>query len=187
MEYQDPRELLVAIARELNGEKIPYFVTGGMAVFVWGRPRFTADIDIVVQLKERDIAGLLEVLRGLTKINYIDESALRRGLLQGGGFNFIDGVSGIKADFLLPPPEDKNAELEFKRRVVKDIGGEKVYFISPEDLILRKAIWYRESESSKQLEDIKSIFKNSGKNLDRVYLKKLAEKLDVLEILERCS
>jgi hypothetical protein len=49
-ETSDPRHLLIEVARALTKLNITYFVTGGMAVFVWGRPRFTADIDIVINL-----------------------------------------------------------------------------------------------------------------------------------------
>lgn len=41
----DPRHLLVKVVDILHKLNIPYVVTGGMAIFVWGRPRFTADID----------------------------------------------------------------------------------------------------------------------------------------------
>ena len=40
--------LLIKIADTLKDLKVPYIITGGMAVSVWGRPRYTADIDIVV-------------------------------------------------------------------------------------------------------------------------------------------
>jgi hypothetical protein len=44
---EGPRELLIEIAKILDKLKIPYLVTGGIAVLIWGRPRFTADIDII--------------------------------------------------------------------------------------------------------------------------------------------
>ncbi len=50
MREADPRQLLVSITKTLKYLNIPYLVTGGIAVLVWGRPRFTADIDIVVEL-----------------------------------------------------------------------------------------------------------------------------------------
>ena len=46
MEQSDPKRLLIQVAKILERLNIPYFITGGIAVFVWGRPRFTADIDI---------------------------------------------------------------------------------------------------------------------------------------------
>ena len=41
MENSDPRDLLINVAEILKRLKIPYLVTGGMAVMIWGRPRFT--------------------------------------------------------------------------------------------------------------------------------------------------
>lgn len=63
MQTSDPRTLLVAIVKILKKLKIPYMITGGIAVLLWGRPRFTADIDIVVELYEKDIEALRKALR----------------------------------------------------------------------------------------------------------------------------
>jgi Na+/glutamate symporter len=46
MELNDPSDLLVKAVQILDQLQIPYAVTGGFAVLVWGRPRFTADIDM---------------------------------------------------------------------------------------------------------------------------------------------
>jgi Na+/glutamate symporter len=45
-----PEELLKKIAKILDDLKIPYAVTGGFAVSIWGIPRYTADIDIIIEL-----------------------------------------------------------------------------------------------------------------------------------------
>lgn len=37
-----PEKLLCKIAEILEKLRIPYIITGGFAVAVWGRPRFTA-------------------------------------------------------------------------------------------------------------------------------------------------
>ncbi|MCX6724089.1 MAG: hypothetical protein NT155_02865 [Candidatus Staskawiczbacteria bacterium] len=54
----NPEELLAEIAKILKDLKISYAITGGFAVSVWGRPRYTADIDIVVELIEKNIKPL---------------------------------------------------------------------------------------------------------------------------------
>jgi hypothetical protein len=51
--------------------------------------------------------------------------------------------------------------------------------------MLVKLGWYKESESSKQLEDVRSIIKISGNMLDLKYLKLWAKKLGLTEILNR--
>ena len=55
----------------------------------------------------------------------------------------------------------------------KMVLGEKIYFTSPEDLVLIKLKWYKESHSDRQFEDVQSI------------LKKWALNLGVSEIMER--
>ena len=72
---------------------------------------------------------------------------------------------------------------ELKRKIGVKLDGRKVYFISPEDLILSKLRWFRTSESTRHLEDIKSILKISKKRIDRNYLEREAEKQNVPEIL----
>lgn len=183
MEQTDPRHLLVNIAKILERLKIPYLVTGGMAVLVWGRPRFTADIDIVIKLKQENINNLKKDLMAFSRAGYVDESVMREAVSKKGEFNFIDGETGVKVDFWVLKEIDSLDSFQLKRRKVKNILGQKIYFISPEDLILSKLNWYQESQSSRHLEDVESILKISGKRLDRKYLKQWAKKLGVLGIL----
>lgn len=182
MEEIDPRHLLIKVAEVLEKLHLIYAVTGGMAVFVWGRPRFTADIDIVVLLDVVKISSLVRELSLISEVCYIDERSIHRAFERYGEFNFIDGETGVKVDFWIlgKRPFDKD---QLDRRKAKDILGQKIYFVSPEDLILSKLRWYREGESSKQLEDIESILKIQ-KKLDKGYLKKWAKEQSTLKILE---
>ena len=184
MRQKDPGHLLVEIASILQKLKISYLVTGGIAVLIWGRPRFTADIDIVVELKLENIDSLTAALSALGKANYIDKNMIKDALSHGGEFNFIHGDTGIKVDFwVLQKKPFESSRL--KRRVAKHILGEKVYFTSPEDLILSKLQWYEKSQSNRHLEDVESILKISAKKLDMKYLKQWAKKLEVLELLNK--
>jgi len=71
---------------------------------------------------------------------------------------------------------------------VKDKSEEeKRKFISPEQFILIKLKWYKTSQSSKHLEDAESVLTISGEKLDMDYLNKWAEKLGVLEILNKIN
>lgn len=182
MEEIDPRHLLVDVAKILERLKIPYLITGGMAVFVWGRPRFTADIDIVVELEPENINDLEEALLALSETSYVDKDTIKRALMRHGEFNFIDGKTGVKIDFWVL---DKNSfdKSRLKRRIGRKILNENVYFISPEDLILSKLRWYERSESSRHLEDIESVLKIQ-KKLDLRYIKKWAKKQSTIKIFE---
>lgn len=185
MEQIDPRHLLINIAKLLKRLKIPYIVTGGIAVLIWGRPRFTADIDIVIELQPEKINDLGKALAGLGKAGYIEKEAIKQALKRQGEFNFIDGETGVKVDFWMLKKKDPFDISRLKKKTAKIILRERVYFTSPEDLILIKLKWYKETQSNRHLEDIESILKISSKKLDMKYLKRWAKKLKVSDVLSK--
>lgn len=181
----DPTRLLVNIAKILDDLGIQYFVTGGMAVFVWGRPRFTADVDIAIVLKSENSDNLIRALISINEFGYIDKDAVEDAIRNQSEFNFIDGVTGVKVDFWVLKDKNVFEQSKLKRKVGRKILNYQVYFISPEDLILSKLIWYQKSGSTRHLEDAESILKISSKKLDFKYLKKEAGGLCVSENLNR--
>lgn len=182
-EQIDPKTLLVEVAPILNELGIQYFITGGFAVAVWGRPRATWDIDIVVKLIEPQINSLASALRKISELGYIDENTAKEAVKNNGEFNFIDPVSGVKVDFWVAKNDERTTS-EFENRKLETVQNQEVYFISPEDLIISKLNWHKEGGSSLQLEDVKSILKTSGKKLDMTYIKQWAAKFSVSDILE---
>lgn len=183
MNPDDPRHLLASVVKVLNKLKIPYIVTGGIAVLIWGRPRFTADIDIVVELQPEGVNSLANSLKKISSLPYINQEDMINALKHYSEFNFIDGTTGIKVDFWILKENDKFDLSRFKRAVVFKVSGEKIKFTAPEDLMLIKLKWYKESLSDKQLEDVKSILKISEDKIDFRYLKHWAKKLGVDKIL----
>ncbi|MEK7124465.1 MAG: nucleotidyl transferase AbiEii/AbiGii toxin family protein [Patescibacteria group bacterium] len=172
-------ELLVQIAKILDSLKIQYVITGGMAVSVWGRPRSTADIDIIIELLPLNIGLLSKKLLKVDKDIYISEDAIKEALERKGEFNFIHPQSGLKVDFWIV--KDSFNRNELKRAVPQEFEGYKVNFVSPEDLILSKLLWFKESNSTKQLEDIKSVLDITKIDLD--YIKKWAVKQNTIKEL----
>ncbi len=176
----DPHHLLVKIAKILASLKIPYLVTGGMAIYVWGRPRFTADIDLVVELNKKDVKKLISALE---KEGYIDEDAVKEAIDYQSEFNFIDREEGIKVDFWILKADPFNKS-RFQRRVAKKVLNQNVYFISAEDLILAKLLWFKEGQSVRHLEDIRSILEMLKIEVDFDYLRKWAKRQKTLGVLE---
>lgn len=181
METINPEKLLLKIIPIFDALKLQYFITGGFAVSVWGRPRATFDIDIVIKLIEPQIAPLAEALRKISKAGYIDEETAKRAVKSRKEFNFIDPESGLKVDFWVMK-NDETAVGEFNRRAAKKISNRTIYFISPEDLILSKLRWGKESESTRHLEDIESVLKIS--KVDIKYIRKQARKQLTLKLFE---
>jgi len=182
MEIINPEKFLLKITKILTELKIDYFITGGFAVSVWGRPRTTADIDVVIKIIEAEVVPLTKALRKISKAGYIDENTAKNAVRRKGEFNFVDPDTGLKVDFWITK-DDKRAREEFSHRILQKIDSQKIYFISPEDLILIKLNWYKQTNSSVHLEDVDSILKISGKKLDFIYLKREAKNLNTLDIL----
>ncbi|OGZ72388.1 MAG: hypothetical protein A2908_03005 [Candidatus Staskawiczbacteria bacterium RIFCSPLOWO2_01_FULL_38_12b] len=167
------------MAKILDKLEIPYVITGGMAVSVWGRPRSTMDIDIIVKLEPKNVQMLIKELLNIDKDVYVSEDAIKEALERKGEFNFIDPNTQLKVDFWIV----KNIfnQQEIQRAVPQEFEGYHVQFVSPEDLILSKLLWHQESYSTKQLDDIKSVLAIS--KVDMEYIKNWAEKQDTIEIL----
>jgi len=180
MSITGPEKLLLDVVKILNDLKIKYFITGGYAISIWGRPRSTADIDIVIELIEPQIKLLLKALKKISQAGYVDEDTAKYAVKHKGEFNFIDPETGMKVDFWVAK-KDKISELKYKNRIAKKISNRSIYFISPEDLIISKLLWYKETMSSRHLEDAESVLKFS--KINKVYLKNIAKELNVLDAL----
>jgi len=177
----DFETLIIKIAKILNKLRIPYFITGGYAVAVWGRLRATFDIDVVIEMFHPQVDKFAKEMRGLGKAVYIDEDMMSEALARRGEFNVIHPESGIKMDFFVAGVNPQGKQ-ELARARAYTIKEQKVFFISPEDLILSKLRWYQQGGGERHLEDAQSVIKKSGKLLDDKYLKKQisAQSLDEL-------
>ncbi|MBT9171291.1 MAG: hypothetical protein DDT18_01664 [Actinobacteria bacterium] len=162
-----------------NKYNIPYMLTGGLAVTVWGRARSTLDIDIVLDIKKSDIEKLTSAFK---KENfYIDEEAVKMALDKKISFNAIDFETNTTIDCYLVG-NNEYEEGRFQRKIIRNIVGVKVNVISPEDLILIKLLWYKDSGSTRHLEDAESIFKIT--KIDLKYIQEWSIKQSTSEIFK---
>ncbi|MFH1542388.1 MAG: nucleotidyltransferase [bacterium] len=149
--------------------RAPYMVVGGLAVAYWGYPRQSLDLDIVVDLKEPELA---DFLKSAKKAGFSFHELEIRSLLKIGN-RFVMEAEDYRVDCWLPKAEyHKSALARSKKR---EVFGQKMPVISPEDLILSKLLVGR----ARDLEDIKTvIIKQKGK-LDLAYLKKQSLLLNI--------
>ena len=145
--------------------KIPYMLSGGVAMSSYTLPRFTRDFDFIVHLKPADA---LLISNHFKEGYYCDEDAIRESIKNKGLFNIIDHKSHYKADFIMLKDEAYR-QVEFSRRRKIDFLNMKIYIVSPEDLLLSKLIWIQQLESALQKEDIKLL--SEIKDLDWKYIK----------------
>ena len=134
---------------------LPYCITGSVAASVYGEPRLTADIDVVLVLRLSDVPVLRSAFPEseyyVPPVETIREAVARSA---GGMFNLIHHQSQFKADMYLASRDPLHAwALEHRRRI--DLGGSGAWIAPPEYVILRKLEFLREGGSDKHLRDIR--------------------------------
>jgi hypothetical protein len=173
-------EFVKQIANRLDGADLPYMMTGSMAMAVYAVPRMTRGIDIVVEFRPKDV----EKLAGLFERDcFVDVDAIRQAAVEQGMFNIFHKEWLIKVDFITRKNEPYR-KTEFERRNTIEVEGVPVSVVAPEDLILSKLFWAKDSESELQQRDVRQLIQLSPE-LDWNYLDKWAPELGVAELLEK--
>ena len=155
-------------------------VVGGFAVRLWGLPRPTYDVDLVVSI---DDAGLPGLLRALAAAGFELPELYRDGFLDRVGgmaqltVTRLDEGSTWDIDLFLARDPLLISALARRRRVDLDSGPMDV--IAPEDLVLMKLLAFRRKD---QL-DIEEILLVS-RDLDWAHLDRWAARLDVVDRLK---
>jgi len=151
------RSPLAPFLEPLERLGLPYCVTGSVAASVYGEPRLTADIDVVLLLSVEGIAPLRSAFPDREYYVPPDET-LRLELARSsrGMFNLIHHVSRFKADIYLAARDPLHAwALEHRRRISLEESG--AWIAPPEYVILRKLEYLREGGQDKHLRDIRFI------------------------------
>jgi hypothetical protein len=136
---------------------MPYCITGSVAASVYGEPRLTADIDVVLLLSAQDITRLRMAFPEDQYYVPPEETMREQARRPSRGmFNLIHHASQFKADIYLAGDDPLHSwALTHRRRV--DLDGEGVWVAPPEYVIVRKLEYYREGRSDKHLRDIRFI------------------------------
>lgn len=159
---------------------LPYLITGSLATVFYGEPRFTNDIDILVDLPAARITELCDAFP--SPEFYVSPEAAQRAVAQSSQFNVIHPASGLKLDLIIPADTPFNRSRLARARTVHPAPDYVASFASPEDVILIKLDFYRQGGSDKHLRDIAGVLKVSGDQLDRRYLDSWAQRLGLEEI-----
>lgn len=180
MKVAEELEILKDVCQRLEKAGIPYMITGSIAANLYAVPRMTRDIDIVIQVEKGGVSRLSEIFQGDF---YIDEDSVTEAIEKQGMFNIIHSESVFKVDFIIRK-DSPYRELEFKRRHRLEVEGIPMWVVTPEDLILSKLLWAKDSFSELQLGDVKNLFRTL-KDLDRNYLEKWVRSLGLEALYEK--
>lgn len=174
----DQLSVLKFVTGRLDAAGIAYMVTGSIAAGHYGQPRMTRDIDLVVQLEAADAERLAAALGSDFGA---DADTLRIAISRRGMFNVIHREAVIKIDFIVRKDTAYRVE-EFQRRRIVDVDGHPLWIVSPEDLVLSKLVWAKESRSELQLRDVRGIIALQPA-LDWTYLEHWAASLTVMDLV----
>jgi hypothetical protein len=176
----EPSELLRFVVSALERLGIRYFVTGSTVTIFYGEPRFTNDIDIVVDLSADTVETFCRQFPG--DDYYVSVDAAREAVRRHSMFNIIQPRSGLKVDVIVPAPTEFN-RMRFERvRRVRAGEDWDAAFSSPEDAILMKMEFYLAGGSEKHLRDIASVVRTSGDAIDRAHIERWADRLGLADV-----
>lgn len=142
--YQDYKELFAS----LNSQNVNYVIVGAYAMAFHGRPRFTGDIDILVQPNTDNAHRIIRAL---------EEFGFSFPNLTANDFTAPDnviqlGVPPVRIDLLTSITGVEWSQID-DHKIPGMYGDIHVWFISREDLIQNK----RASGRSKDLADLEAL------------------------------
>ena len=175
----DQTDLLKYVLDALESRAIPYMVVGSFASSTYGETRFTFDIDVVIELTERDVPDFLTAFPDSDF--YRSAEAIRDAIRQRFQFNVIHTASGNKVDFMLPRSDEWGRVQMTRRRRVLLLPNLEGFAAAPEDVIISKLWYFAEGGSDKHLRDITGMLGISGSQIDRAEVEAWAQKLGLEE------
>lgn len=180
---QTPDELTHFTVR-LEATGVPYMITGATAAIIYGQPRVTNDLDVVLALDTSAIAAFQQAFP--EEEFYIPPDSVIRveqARRQRGHFNILHHESGYKADIYLAGADPLHAWALPLRRTLPWRNNTTIMVAPPEYVVLRKLEFYREGGSSKHPADIRAIQQVTG--LDNEVMRPWLEHLGLLLTWEK--
>jgi hypothetical protein len=185
-DLQSPLGLVAFLASVFEEIGIEWALGGSLASSLMGEARPTMDIDLAARLDARSARELVVLLGDDF---YCDEVAVLEAVASCSSFNVIPFGSPIKADiFVVGDDELDRRQISRRRKVaVLGDGAVDVWVTSPEDLILRKLMWFRRGGevSERQWRDVVRMLEIQGDRIDRADLRDCAESLGITDLLDR--
>ena len=146
-----------ALGEVFDARGIHYAVLGGVATILRGRPRFTQDIDILLEVPQMALPGLLDELvdRGFT----LDRETVIREFVQHHMTTFRFGV--VRIDWLKPVLPLYAHALE-AATLLPWTPDHSLRVLTPEGLIVTKLVAFRPQDQ----EDIRTLLAANRDDLD---------------------
>lgn len=179
----DP-DLISLFVAPIEGLGLEYMITGGVASVIYGDPRFTRDIDLILDLREADAPFLLDAFSSddfyRPPLDTVKEEIRRP---RHGHFNIIHRDTALRADVYLLG-EDPIHAWAFGRRVRIPLEDDiAIWLAPPEYVVVRKLQYYKESGSDRHLRDVSAMLEISEEQIDTQEVEGWAARLGLEQVL----
>lgn len=150
----------------LNRAGFRFMVTGSVAAMLYGEPRLTNDVDLVLFLPVAR-ASELEAMFPLDDFYCPPEEVIKIEAARSseGHFNLIHHQTGFKGDVYLAG-NDSLRLWGLSRVESYEHGGEQIPVAPPEYVIVRKLEFFRAGGSQKHIRDIRAMLAISADRID---------------------
>jgi len=160
-------------------------VTGGVASVVYGDPRFTRDVDLVVELDLDSLEGFSGAFAGGDFYVPPQEALVEEvGRSEGGHFNVIHRDTALRADVYLAGDDPFHAwALSHRRRI--EVEGLAIWLAPLEYVAVRKLEYFRASGAQRHLRDVAMMLQVSSSLVNRAALGEWSIRREVVELLDQ--
>lgn len=165
--------LFLVFLDPINKSNLSYMVTGSVASIIYGEPRMTHDIDIILELHAENVENFINLFPK-EEFYCPPQEVIKTEIAREtrGHFNIIHHKTGFKADIYPFGQDELHKWAMLKRKEVK-IGQSNISIAPPEYVIIRKLQYYKEGGSTKHLRDINRMFALSGESIDKSVLNQM--------------
>lgn len=178
-------DLLARFALPFQRLGIPYMLTGGAAAIVYGDPRLTNDLDLVVAMRPADAARVADALRADdTYVPPIEVLEIEAGRPIHGHFNVVHTPTSLRADCYVAGDDPLHHWGLAGRRDI-GIGDQVIAIAPPEYVIVRKLQYTAMGGGDRHLRDICRMLERELIPIDRNMIAQYARQLGVDEIWAR--
>lgn len=157
-----------------------------MAAMIYGEPRATLDIDIVLAADptstDRILAAFDPSRYHLPPREVIAQELSRE---ENGSFQILDKDTGLKADIFIAG-SDPLSDLGFSQPVLIELSGHRIQVASATYVVAIKLQFYSISQQAKHLNDIVGILRFSRPQVDLATVDAYARKYGVVAEWEQC-
>jgi hypothetical protein len=179
-------EALAPVAEVLQAMQIKFYIGGSVASSFHGASRSTMDVDLIADLRAKDVEEFVTPLRNEY---YVSKAAINDAIARLSCFNLIHLPSSFKVDIfvLKGRPFDINAMNRAALGTIDLKSDVEFPIASPEDTILSKLEWYRlgNEVSERQWDDVVRVLNVVGEKADRDYMLRNADDLNVADLLQK--